>query len=237
MVDIGDNLKFLDDGIDFPFYNDKPKLHILEWLILVIAVCMPVIFLFTPLVPPNYIPISFFLVMVIPALYVCKGNFSLFFKKLKSGDVTTILIAFLGYYIYATVVVTILQFVGYTTSSNAAFSSSLNWLFFINMFLQLLGEEFFKIFILLIVMYLIYKLFNNRDVALWVGIIVSLLFFALIHVGSYGKIIQILLLQGVGTFFNLYAYLKTKNVVVSYIVHFLVDIIPFGLVALQVINV
>jgi membrane protease YdiL (CAAX protease family) len=49
--------------------------------------------------------------------------------------------------------------------------------------------------------------------------------FGLAHY-QYGPIIQILLIQGLGSIFDLYAYLKTKNVLVSYSAHLLFDFIP-----------
>ena len=57
----------------------------------------------------------------------------------------------------------------------------------------------------------------------------------MIHVSAYsGRILQILLIQGLGTIFDLYAYMKTKNVVVSYIVHVLIDYIPFTMMMLNI---
>jgi hypothetical protein len=38
MVSLKEELKFLDDGIDIPFYNDIPKLSTLDWLIVLISV-------------------------------------------------------------------------------------------------------------------------------------------------------------------------------------------------------
>ena len=55
--------------------------------------------------------------------------------------------------------------------------------------------------------------------------------FGIIHSGAYsGKIVQILLIQGLGSIFALYPYLKTKNMINSYILHLLVDFVPFTMV-------
>lgn len=43
MFNIKEKFKFLEDGIDFPFYNDIPKLSTIEWAILVIAVVIFII--------------------------------------------------------------------------------------------------------------------------------------------------------------------------------------------------
>lgn len=87
----------------------------------------------------------------------------------------------------------------------------------------MIGEEFFKVFLLLIIMYLVYKFTNNRNLAIRLGIIFTLIAFGFIHMGAYGRLLQVLLIQGLGSIFDLYAYMKTKNVLVSYIIHLLID--------------
>lgn len=125
---------------------------------------------------------------------------------------------------------------GYSTSANAVLTkfSSPSVFLIISPLIQLIGEEFLKIFMLLIVMYVIYKSTKNRGLSISLGVILTLLIFGLIHYEAYsGRILQILLLQGLGSIFDLYAYMKTKNVVVSYIVHVIVDYIPFTLAMLS----
>ena len=79
-------------------------------------------------------------------------------------------------------------------------------------------------------MYVVYRFTNNRNLALYIGIIATLLAFGLIHYSAYsGRILQTLLIQGLGSIFNLYAYMKTKNFVVSYAVHILIDFTGFFL--------
>lgn len=59
--------------------------------------------------------------------------------------------------------------------------------------------------------------------------IVTMIAFGTAHAGTYGTLLQVLLIQGLGSIFDLYAYIKTKNVLVSYIAHVLFDCIPFVL--------
>ncbi|WP_407413000.1 hypothetical protein [Methanobrevibacter sp.] len=63
---------------------------------------------------------------------------------------------------------------------------------------QLWGEEFFKILLLIIVMYLVYRFTENSTSAVRISIIVTLLIFGLAHVSAYGNILQVLLIQGLG---------------------------------------
>ncbi len=43
MFSLKDKFKFLDDGIDFPFYNDVPKLSTADWAIVLISVILVII--------------------------------------------------------------------------------------------------------------------------------------------------------------------------------------------------
>ena len=45
MFDLKEKFEFLEDGIDFPFYNDVPKLSRIEWLMLLVAVILMVAYI------------------------------------------------------------------------------------------------------------------------------------------------------------------------------------------------
>lgn len=235
MVSFKEKFKFLEDGVDFPFYNDTPKLSTVEWLVLLIPVIIILILLSIPELRNEYRHIIICLIMLIPALYVCKGDYSLFFKKPRKKDIPTIIFCVIANYVYAIAIAAILQFLNYNIVPNAVLSefSSPSVFLIISSLMQLVGEEFFKIFLLLILMYVVYKLTNNRGLSIALGVIITLTIFGLSHYRAYnGRILQILLLQGFGSIFDLYAYMKTKNVVVSYIVHVIIDYIPFILMML-----
>lgn len=220
--------EFLDDGIDIPFYNDVPKLSTMEWLMLLFAVILMIAYITIKNLPfrESFFPLIIFLLGVVPALYICKGNYKLFFKMPKLKDIKIIVGCVIGNYLYTFIIVFFIVTLGIQTVAHGDSNSQITLVRAINQFIQLWGEEFFKIFILLIVMHGVYKFSNNRNLSLMLGIIVTLFIFGLIHSGTYGgKILQVLLLQGLGSIFELYAYLETKNVVVSYLVHALVDFI------------
>lgn len=228
MFNLKEKFEFLEDGIDFPFYNDKPKLSTGEWGLIAAALIIFTALCFIKGIPKTIHVALYFLVMIIPAIYICKGNYSLFFKKPKLRDIITIVLCLFGYLIYTILMASILDLIGYPIANNANSALNLDLMFYITMFIQLVGEEFFKIFILLIVMYLVYKSTNNRNLSIYIGIITTLLVFGLAHFDAYGgRLLQVLLIQGLGTIFNLYAYMKTKNFIVSYIVHVLIDSIGF----------
>lgn len=179
---------------------------------------------------------ALFIVTVVPALYLCKGNLKIFFKKPKLRDFLTIVLCLIGYYIWAVIVAYILIFVlQIPISANIILENFKNptLITFLMPLIQLLGEEFFKIFTLLIVMHVVFKHTGKRSLAIGLGIIISITAFGLLHANAYNnKILQIMLIQGLGSIFALYPYLKTKNVVNSYILHLIVDYIPFTIIML-----
>ena len=225
VFNLKEKFEFLEDGIDFPFYNNIPKLSTWEWAILVVGVILFWAIISVPSFFPEYRPFLYFLVTVVPALYVCKGNYSIFFKKVRARDIKTIILCLIGYVIYSAIIILVLYLVGAPATDDAALKAGASKaIYFIGLVLQLFGEEFFKISLLLIVMYLVYNFTDNRNLAIRIGIFITLLLFGLAHLSAYGNLLQVVLLQGFGSIFDLYAYMKTKNVFVSYIFHLAVDL-------------
>ncbi len=233
MVSFKERFSFLKDGVDFPFYNDVPKLAIHEWLLLLAAVVLMVLMITVIPLSEHIFPVAVCLVMLIPALYVCKGDYGLFFKKPTLRDFLTIILCLFGYYVYVVLMTGVLKSIGYNLAANSVLTSfqTPSIYLIISTLMQLVGEEFFKIFMLLIIMYVIYRFTKNRLLSIWIGVVGSLFVFGIVHFSAYGgNILQILLIQGLGSIFDLYVYLKTKNVVNSYILHVFIDYIPFTMV-------
>ncbi len=64
MVSLKEKFKFLEDGVDFPFYNDIPKLSTVEWLILLIPVIIMLILICVPEInTAGYTPIIIFFIL------------------------------------------------------------------------------------------------------------------------------------------------------------------------------
>lgn len=112
MVSLKEKFNFLEDGVDFPFYNNIPKLSTAEWLLLLIAVIITLLLITVPGLKTDYSPILIGLIMLIPALYICKGDYSLFFKKPKKRDILTIILCVIAYYVYVIVITAILHCIG-----------------------------------------------------------------------------------------------------------------------------
>lgn len=224
MVSLKEKFEFMDDGIDIPFYNGTPKLSTVEWGLVLSSILLTIGYLTVIRIPGEYLPVAIFLTSVIPALYICKGNYNIFFKKPKLSDIKIIILCLIGIYIYTIAIGFILQNLVGNMAAHASTNDPASLMTLIIMCIQLMGEEFFKILLLLLIMFVLYKYTNNRSISLFVGLILSMAIFGLVHYNAYsGRIIQILFIQGFGAIFEYYAFLKTKNVWISYIIHVLRD--------------
>ncbi|GAA0092654.1 CPBP family intramembrane metalloprotease [Paraclostridium bifermentans] len=99
----------------------------------------------------------------------------------------------------------------------------------------LLFEEVISIFVLLVVSNFTYKKTDNLKLANTIGIILSSIFFGLLHYSTYFSgnvmhtLIHIIFVQGLARiFFNL-AALKSNSIIVPWIVHVVFDFTTFGL--------
>lgn len=232
---MSDFFKFEDENMDIPFYNGIPKLSKLDWIILIIAEILFV----TPIIFPNdlnEIAFAFYLclVVLIPILYVSKGKFSLFFKKIRKSDLKLIVLCVIAPYIYSMVMLYIIETFKLAPQTNVE-GASLSILTIVCTLVQLIGEELFKIILLILAMSLIYHFSKNRKLSIGISMIITMIVFGFAHAGTYGTFAQVLLIQGIGSIFDLYAYIKTKNVFVSYIAHVIFDCIPFALEILSML--
>lgn len=232
-------MKIFDNtnGIDFPFYNGIPELSKLDWMVLAIG---PILTLLTTFGITNYIPgieyiltdrfmpIWFCLITLLPVTYVCRGKLQIFFKMPKLGDIKIIIICFILNSIFTIGMAALLTSLGFKLSNNT--STIAHALFTTNnlfLLIQLIGEELFKVSLLLCIMALIYHFSENRRLSVVISTLFVMLVFGLMHLPAYNmNFIQSLLLIGLGAIFDLFPYLKTKNVTNSYIVHVLIDIVP-----------
>ena len=233
MVNLKEKMNIIKMGKDIPFYNNIPKLSKWDWTILTGSVLLLIGFLTIIPLPSEYLSISFFLLGLLPALYICKGKYNIFFKKISLKDIKLIILLLIGMYIYSIVMGAVIVRLTGSIAGHSEMNTVPSLIFVISMIIQIFGEEFFKIFLLLILMYLVYRFTNNYKSSIIIGLIGSMVIFGLCHYRAYnGMILQILLLQGFGSIFEYFAYIKTKNIWVSYLLHLLRDILPVFLIYL-----
>ena len=217
---------------DFPFYNENPKIAAWGILVLAAAVIYMSLSIFLEFDYPWYLgPIIFCAVPLTAYLIVARGKMSLIVKKFKAKDFVRILVTLFLQYVFVFAIGIIRNLVFHVTpTANSVMDAEMDSTFWILIIVQLFGEELYKLLIFLVVLILMYKLTHKRTLSVVAATVIMLLCFALVHVTAYDyNWSQILINQGAATFFCMYNYLKSKNILTSYIQHLLLDAIPFVL--------
>lgn len=221
-----DFFEFEDKNTDFPFYNQK---NLYDKTSLIILLSSLFLFTFLILGPIKFYQgqeqIILFLITLISFLMITKCNFGYFFKKLSVNDLRLIILLYIGYQVYYLIIYFLLGVFSYTTSSPIEYFIDMNLITLLLNLLQIIAEEFFRIFLFLVLLYYTYRYTENRKKSIIISSILVMIVFGLLHVNTYNyKIIQILLFQGLGSIFELLGYLKTKNMAIPILVHMLLNI-------------
>ena len=84
-----------------------------EWGLLVLGLLLFIVVLYIPFpIPETVVSILFCVVLLIPTLYVLKGNWNLMFRKIRRKDIMPILIFFVLQFAYSMIVLYILETTG-----------------------------------------------------------------------------------------------------------------------------
>lgn len=219
-----DFFKFESGDVDFPFYKDK-DINKRKWFLLVIFGSF---FLINPFYIEYFGEFINFLVTFLFFGYFSNWNYRTIFKKIEKKDIKLILIILVLSLVYAIAMSNLIDILGIVVGGYSA--SDLPLSLWVGLPFGLLSEEFFKIFLFLAILAFSYTISKNRKISIVISAIVTCICFGLIHYLTYLNIISVLLIQGGGTAFDIFAYVKTKNIWVTYIIHLLYDIIIFTLV-------
>ena len=223
-----DFFRFEDKEIDFPFYKDNPKLSVFKGFILILSIFLGFILYFTNI--PYLSAFLFILPMLISLLYFLNWDFKTLFRKPSLKDIGLAILMVFAYAIYATAVSYMLESMGIMAFANNANEVINIGYEFVFLLFSMMGEELVKIILFLIFLTLLFKFSDNRKLSIILSMIFTLILFGLFHAFGSSVIVAILI-QGLGSVFHLLLYVKTKNIVVSYISHFLTD---FTITFLQV---
>lgn len=225
-------MKFLefDESRDFPFYMHNPRISVGGWLVLLLSV--PISFLAYGIVglESEFIgSILFCFIMLIPLLYFSKWDYSLIFRKPTKNEIILAILLFAGYMIYSICVGSVLDIFGLAGAPistpeelGVTVESTVGLIF------SMMAEELLKFIPLMFFMRLIYKFTENLKLSVSISVAIVLVVFGLLHyMPPMNTLVSVLLLQGLGSFFEMYGYIKTKNLFVPYISHLLTDLISF----------
>lgn len=221
--------KFERKDIDFPFYNNNPKLSIQRWIILLISVLIPLILIFLPHTGLERAEgILYFLIPFLIFGIVSSWKYDLICKKLQRNDLKLIISLIILEFIFSIAIALIIKYIfNIHAQTNPAIGELSSLLFWIVFPFQIFGEELLKIIPFLLLLTIFYKISNNRKISIVISTALVLIMFGLIHLPAYKNIFSVLLLQGLGSIFTMFGYLKTKNIFVSYLIHIIYDTITF----------
>jgi len=212
-----------DETRDFPYYNHNPRLSKAAWIVLLLAV--PIAYLtYGVTVFDNEIvsSIAFCLIMLIPLLYFSNWDYKLLFSKPTKNEIILAALMFIGYMTYAILMGSALDYFGLSSTATAEASSDTIFSL-ISLIFAMMGEELIKFIPLMFFMRLFYKITNKREISFAISSVIIMIYFGLLHY-DFTSLAQCLLLQGLGTVFELYGYYKTKNLFVPYLSHLFTDV-------------
>ena len=211
-----------DENRDFPFYNENPRMSKIGWFVLLISVVLSYC-TYHYISFPNEIlsSIVFLLIMLVPLLYFSNWDYSLFFKKPTGDELILAVLMFLAFFAYSLVMTNFLASTGIPNMDG----SSEGIVNIVGLIFSMMAEELVKFIPLMFLLRVLFKYTSNRKLSIILSSAVTLVFFGLIHLEPGVSIISVLLIQGLGSIFHLYAYLKTKNLITSYIAHLMTDAI------------
>ncbi|RAP53240.1 MAG: hypothetical protein BZ137_07255 [Methanosphaera sp. rholeuAM130] len=223
-----DYFNFENKELDFPFYNNNPHVSKMGWIVLIIS--MFVSFLVLGL-SSNEIKggILFCSILLIAVLHYLDWDYKAIFQRPKKSEIKLAVLLFVGYIVYAVIVGSVLDLLS-LSGSGVVSESSVTIYTLISLFPSLMGEELFKFIPFMLFMRLIYKFSNNRKVSITISMILVMLFFALLHLMDLQSLVSVIAIQGFGSIFEFYGYIKTKNLWIPYITHLCTDLILFSVI-------
>ena len=219
-----DRFKFEDEGYDFPFYNKNPNIPKWGWVVLfaafIVGTVLAVITQKLPLIILGCI------VFIVPVLYFLKWDYKVIFRMPSRKDLVLIVALFVGYIVYGMVMEMILKQFGIVCPGTMG-SEPVTIMTLVTSIFSLMGEEFFKFIPFIFFLRVIYKLSNNRKLSVIISVAIIMVMFACFHAYNPTMLIFALFVQGFGSIFEFYGYIKTKNLLVPYLTHLLTDEIIF----------
>ena len=225
-----DKFKFEDGDFDFPFYNKNPHIPKWGWVVLFIVWFMG---FFLALSDKLHFALMGCIVLIVPVLYFLKWDYKAIFRKPSRRDLLLVVALFAGYMIYSLAIGMVLEQIGIVSSGTVDPTSVGAMILVITVF-NVLGEEFIKFIPFMFLLRVIYKYSNNRKLSVIISVALIMIMFASMHAFNPIMFIFALFIQGFGSIFEFYGYIKTKNVLVSFLCHLLTDEFIFMLMLLGI---
>ena len=131
------------------------------------------------------------------------------------------------YYFFAFAAGFLLLHLGFQLKPNAILSVNKDAVFWVMFLIQVFGEELFKLSMFFIALSLLYKHASKIDnYIIAISALITSLLFAAAHLFAYSSILQPLMILGIGNLVLILAYIQSKNILIPYASHLIIDFIP-----------
>ena len=215
----------INGNSDFPLYNTMDNKDIA-----VLILCCLMVFAVVSLrfhISGNLKSVLIFLIPFCGFLYVCRGKLNLIVKRLHKFDLGYILLYVLLYYFFAFAAGFLLLHLGFQLKPNAILSVNKDAVFWVMFLIQVFGEELFKLSMFFIALSLLYKHASKIDnYIIAISALITSFLFAAAHLFAYSSILQPLMILGIGNLVLILAYIQSKNILIPYASHLIIDFIP-----------
>ncbi|WP_283679216.1 CPBP family intramembrane glutamic endopeptidase [Lentilactobacillus sp. Marseille-Q4993] len=248
------NKFFLERSNDeeFPLMRDGNTLSMTRLLLMIVGAFFAE---FLALIPQTFFPsvlksggnwivlyqilvplIGFFLIYK----YIGNQQFSNLYKRIKLKDLGFGIIMMILSTAYSSIVVKMIH--GSANINNSAFENGTRAVreshyfhFMGENLVALMNEELMAIIPFLAAMVIANKHFHlSRNASIWIGLLVSIIVFGTGHYSAYNwNIAQMYLVIGASRLFDTGIYIRTKNIWISFIMHWVFDAVMFGMIAFK----
>lgn len=228
MSDI-DRFRFENKDLDFPIYKSNPRISKGGWIALFIAFVIGYVFVQGSQI---YQGIISCIILIVPVLYFLKWDYKAIFQKPALKDVALAVGLFIAYILYAYVMTVVLSNFGIVGSSDGG--STITFMDIPPLIFSLMGEEFIKFIPFIFFLRVFFKYTDNRKLSVIVSVLMVMVLFASIHAYDFKMLLFALFIQGFGSIFEFIGYIKTKNVLISYITHMCTDVFIYLIIILGI---
>ena len=225
-----DWFRFENRDYDFPFYKKNPHVPKWGWIVLFVLVNFGFLISAGESIVFGLIGCC---IAIVPLLYFLKWDYKAIFRIPRAKDVAIAVGLFVGYLVYALVVGSLLDTLSISGPILVDEATLSIWSIPPLLF-SLMGEELIKFLPFVFFLRILYKYTNNRKLAVVVSMLLVMAFFAFLHAIELKYFLYAFCMQGLGSIFEFIGYIKTKNIVISYITHLGTDVFIFLLIIIGV---
>lgn len=164
-------------------------------------------------------------------MYFLKWDIKAIYQKPRLKDVGIAVLLFAGYIIYSLALLAVLEQFG-IVGGDLVGESTVTVMSLFPLVFTLMTEELIKFIPFMFFLRVGYKYSGKRRLSVVLSMLLVMAFFASLHAFNFNMLIFALFIQGLGSIFEFIGYIKTKNILISYITHLCTDVFIFVIVLL-----